>query len=502
MNRWRRALQEWVSNSPEHRAIKDDHFDLTWKEVERALQDLSTIPLDWSEPLVIAGQRNSHTILAIWWTLINDGVGLNLERQQLATMLPRLVSTLTSHNLLLHEVDLKGFETILRDLGYDLGQMTVLDVFEPDPLLGHIVVLPYKTPISVQRCPSECGWILMTSGSTMAPKLVMIDRQDLVARADAEIRDFEIVKEDAILNVLPTSHDVGFNQVLSWILSGSRLVVQAHPSTDRFRNNLLNEKVTGVSGTPMMWLNFLNKVSAGERFLGVRYCAVSGGALSLQDLDGLRARFRNATVFRTYGQTETFRSLMAKDPPGSELRATHGRPILDVRLKLLDDSGLEVGIGQEGELSHEGVGGMLGYFPSPLKWREVRTGDYFRCDDAGQFTYLGRRDDLIKRWEIRMHLSEVEEALRGFPGVLQVCVIHRKVEDSRQNALAAFLVIAEQNVAGSESSENEVLEYCKRVLSPSKVPDRIFFEASLPETASRKVDRNVLREKWESADGE
>lgn len=501
MTKWRVALEEWVSNSPERRAIMDDHFDLTWKDVEEILKDLSTIPLDWSEPLIIAGQRSSHSVLAIWWTLISEGVGLVVERQQLATMLPRVVGAVSAHNLMVHEADLKGFEDLFQAIGYDLGQMTVLDAFQPDPILGKPVILPFKKLEQVQRCPSECGWMLMTSGSTMAPKLVMIDRQDLIARSAGEVRDFELKKEDIILNVLPTSHDVGFNQVLSWILSGAQLVIQGYSSAEKFKSKLSTNGITGVSGTPMMWAAFLKKTTANEQFPKLRYFTVSGGVLSLSEIKRLCYAFPNATLIRTYGQTETFRSLMAKDGPGSEPKETHGYPLPDVRLKIYDEFRAETADGCEGELAHEGVGAMLGYFPNPLKWREIRTGDYFRRTEAGDYRFVGRRDDLIKRWEVRMHLSELEEALRAYPDTLQACALSRPANDARQNELAAFVVMKEDAYMNRSLSEAAVMEYCKQVLPPSKVPDKIFLERSFPETASRKLDRQALRKKWESPDG-
>lgn len=500
MNSWRAALDEWVSSSPERRAVKDDHFDLKWVDVEKILKDLETVPLDWAEPLIIAGHKGAHTTLAILWALVSDGVGVVLERQQLATMLPRLASTLTTHNILIHEADLKGFEYLFRELGYDLGQTTQLRAFDPDPTFGRPLILSFKKSEQSVRCPTDCGWLLMTSGSTMSPKLVMIDRQDLVQRAVGEIRDFELGKTDVVLNVLPMSHDVGFNQVLSWVLSGAEFVVQGRPAIDRTKRNLLNFKVTGISGTPMMWIGFLQKTNQKERFPDLKYVTISGGVLPLWEIERLREIFPNATVIRTYGQTETFRSLIVKNPPWSNLRQTHGTPLRDVRISICDESGYEVVADSEGELIHEGVGSMLGYFPTPLRWRKIRTGDYFQQSEGKEYRYVGRRDDLIKRWEIRMHLSEVEQALLTFEGVLQACVISKPTEDVRQNLLAGFVAMSGVEGEDVAKTQSSILEYCKKVLSPSKIPDRIFLLRSFPETASRKLDRRALRRKWEEED--
>lgn len=497
MNRWRAALNEWVISSPERRAIADDQLGLRWLDVERILNRLSTVPLNWSKPLVIAGQRSNHTVLTMLWTLMSDGLGLIVERQQLATTLPRLVGLISSHNLMIHEADIKGFEGLLLDLGYDLGQVASLDAFQPNPILGRPMILSQNEVGSAKRCPTECGWMLMTSGSTMSPKLVMIERQDLVARALGEVRDFELNQRDTVLNVLPASHDVGFNQILSWILSGAQIVVQGHPSTERFKENLRSNHITGVSGTPMMWNSFLAKTAGDERFPELRYLAISGGVLPLKEIEKLRLAFPNATIVRTYGQTETFRSLIVKSPPGSEIQETHGLPLPDVRLKIRGESGGYTEAGCEGELIHEGVGAMLGYFPSALICREIGTGDYFQRTQNGEYKYMGRRDDLIKRWDIRMHLSEIEEAILAFPDVLQACVLSRPTGDVRQNALAAFVVTNANSAGDASKVESTLLEYCKRVLSPSKVPDFIFIEDSLPETATCKLDRQALRRIWE-----
>lgn len=497
MNRWQSALKRHAASSPKRRAIKDDHSDFSWKDLESILNNLATIPIDWAIPLVIAGQRNAQTVIGVWWTLCSDGQGLAIERTQIATTLPRLGAVLGRHNLLIHEADLVGFSDLFRDLGYDEAQATVLDVFDADPILGRPLILP-KLEGSHHHIPETCGWLLMTSGSTSQPKLVMIERQDLMARAESEISEFGISANEVVLNILPISHDVGFNQVLSSFVSGCSLIVQGHPSSERFRKNLREERVTGISGAPMMWLSFLRNNEGEEVFSAVRYLTISGGTLAVPDIQRLQKKFPRSSIYRTYGQTETFRSLIQKDTPGSEIRATHGSPVEKVRLSLVGENGDVIDGPGPGELVHEGVGTMLGYYPTIMPLRKVRTGDFFTQDAEGNYHYIGRRDDQIKRWEFRMHLSEVEEAIRTCPGVAQACVLSRPVPDGRQNALVGFVVLS--GVDSSRVSESDLIDFCKKILAAPKVPDRIFIEAGLPETPSRKVDRATLMKMWEERD--
>lgn len=498
MNVWRTALSERVRNNGTSIALVEDQVHLTWNEISQFIDELSTTPISLQHPVILAGQRNYQIILLMVSALANDIVGLNLEKSLIASTLPRLTAQLPIHHLVVHEADLDRYAELFRRLQYDLGQALVLDAFTPDKILGRPAVISRLAQAHEQeneQLPVDCGWLLMTSGSTADPKLVMVDRSDLVGRAHSEVREFSITPSDRILNVLPVSHDVGFNQILSWLNSGCTLLVQGNSSQKQLRKNLAEGRVTGVSGTPLMWSGFIRGLDPTEKFESVRYVTISGGIMPMPERMKLKDVFPRADVYRTYGQTETFRSLIQKNDLETE---THGSPPEGVRLRIVDDSGRELSGAMEGQLVHSGVGTMLGYLDHVLKKREVYTGDYFVRTQNGQFKYLGRRDDLIKRWEVRMYLSEVEDAILKMNNVLNACVLSRPVSDNRQHELAAFVVHRDSSAMPIEQIQETIKLACSESLPASKIPDEIFVLPEFPKTQSQKVDRVALRKIWES----
>lgn len=500
MNTWQAQLKQLAIASGHRRAIKDDQFEFTWQEVEQAFNKLSMTGFDLSRPTMIAGQRNTQVILVMAYLLAKDSVGFTLERSQIASSLGKIHQPLPNHTMLLHEADLTGFGEILASLHYDIKNPVFLDCLGSDRLLGRLVLLSATPGVREnEQISKDCGWLLLTSGTTSVPKVVQLEKKDLVTRALGEIRDFGISADDTVLNLLPVSHDVGFNQILSWWMSGASLIVQSNSSLTRMRKNFLEEKVTGISGTPLLWSSLMRSASTEEKFDAVRFITISGGVLPKNGRKHLRSLFPMADVYRTYGQTETFRSLIVKNRLEDD---THGLPISGVQLRLIDTNGAEVSDGSTGELVHSGPGTMLGYLPATTSIGEVKTGDYFVRNSNGEYQYIGRKDDLIKRWEIRMHLSEVEAVIKSLGGVVDVCVLHRPCADHRQNELAAFVVLEKRNAQSDLPTREMIMQNCMMNLSASKIPDLVVVIAEFPKTASLKIDRQALHAIWENSNAQ
>jgi acyl-coenzyme A synthetase/AMP-(fatty) acid ligase len=495
MNKWRAQLSKFALNTGLRRALQDDQLKWSWNEIEETFIELAEISGAWKSPIIIAGQRNSQTTLATAFLLSQDLPGLTIEKSQIASTLSKVQQQLPSHSLIVHESDLVGFKDLFAQLKYNTSDAVLLEPLKSDRLLGRLVLLPTSGGPN-STLSTDCGWLLMTSGTTSAPKLVQLARHDLAIRAQGEIRDFGLTDDDTILNLLPVSHDVGFNQILAWWMAGCSLVVQSSSSSSRLRKNLADEKVTGISGTPLMWSSFLRVSTEAERFDSLRFLTISGGVLSKPQRVKLTGVFPNADVYRTYGQTETFRSLINKNNHESE---SQGTPVSGVTLRLVDETGAPVNDGEPGQLVHSGAGTMLGYLTNLNDVTEVKTGDFFVREVSGEYRFIGRKDDLIKRWEIRMHLSEVADVIKELPGIADVIVLHRPCDDHRQNELAAFVVLDKQKGHSATTSKEAVMQTCMTTLSASKIPDEVFVIDEFPSTASLKIDRDALRAIWEKS---
>lgn len=192
--------------------------------------------------------------------------------------------------------------------------------------------------------------------------------------------------------------------------------------------------------------------------------------------------FPGAEIIRTYGQTETFRTLICRDIENE----SQGLPIKGVSATIDDD----------GQLVHASAGQMMGYFgdvTSAPGAQGVRTGDLFVRKTDG-FHYLGRNDDMIKRFEARFHLRELELVIAEINGVADAAVVAKPAApaDTRQTLLKAFVQLRDDVTVDSV----EIIEFCKSNLASYKIPDEIAFVKSFPRTASEKIDRKALLDLW------
>jgi acyl-coenzyme A synthetase/AMP-(fatty) acid ligase len=363
----------------------------------------------------------------------------------------------------------------------------------------------------VDRDSDKASWCLFTSGSTGSPKGVLISGEDLLQRALNEIEDYEITDQDCLLSLLPFSFDVGLNQLLSCFLSGAHLVILNSWFPKDILAAVKTQNVHGISGVPSIWAEAL-AYPKGRDFeqntQTLRYVTVSGGDLSKNQLLQLRQYFGTVKIFKTYGQTETFRSSMLKPFDFERKMTSVGRPIKGTQVFVLNDRGEIAPPNTEGEIVHHGVGTMLGYLNDLEGTREklrkmkepgseamkegkwVFTGDRGRMDEEGYLYVLGREDGMIKTLGHRVYPKEIEGCILEYEHVKNAAVVG--VRDERKGQT----IVAEVIVHGLFNKQN-LLVYLKERLPYYMIPSEINIVEHLPMTESGKIRYAAVKEKYE-----
>jgi acyl-coenzyme A synthetase/AMP-(fatty) acid ligase len=362
-------------------------------------------------------------------------------------------------------------------------------------------------------CSSDkASWCLFTSGSTGSPKGVLISGEDLLQRAVNEIEDYEITDQDCLLSLLPFSFDVGLNQLFSSFLSGAHLVILNSWFPRDILAAVMSQNINGISGVPSIWaeaIAYPKGPDFEQNTQALRYITVSGGDLSKNQLLQLRQYFRNAKIFKTYGQTETFRSSMLKPFDFERKMTSVGRPIKGTEVFVLNDKGEVVPPDTEGEIVHYGVGTMLGYLNdldgTSEKLRQMKelgsettmkegkwvfTGDRGKMDEEGYLYVLGREDGMIKTLGHRVYPKEIESCILEYEHVKNAAVVGIKDERKGQ------IIIAEVVVNGVLNKQN-LFVYLKERLPYYMVPGEINVVEYLPMTESGKVRYTTLKERYE-----
>lgn len=225
-------------------------------------------------------------------------------------------------------------------------------------------------------------------------------------------------------------------------------------------------------------------VSAGEP-LNPEVIRTFGDTFSLRLHDG-------------YGQTEN--TLLVGNFPGAELRlGSMGVPSPGHEVRVIDDEGIELPAGEEGDVALRGRPPTLfsGYYGQPDQSADVFRGEWYVTgdravrDDHGYFWFVGRADDVIISAAYRIGPFEVESALLEHEAVAESAVVGRP-DDERGEIVKAFVVLRPGYAASAELAA-DLQDHVKRVTAPYKYPREVEFVAELPKTRSGKIRRVELR---------
>ncbi len=346
---------------------------------------------------------------------------------------------------------------------------------------------------------NDAKLVLFTSGSTGNPKGVMIKGEDLVNRITSESVAYELQEGDVLLNILPFSFDVGCNQLFTSLATGCNLVLLNSWMPKDIVSVILQYKVNGVSGVPSIWLSIINSSldTLSQMNSVLRYITISGGDMAEKDRLALRDLLPGVKIFKTYGQTETFRSAMLLAEDFDVKHQSVGKPVEGVSLSILDENGKKLGSGEIGQIIHQGTGTMLGYIgdidattrklkqlSKDKKDQIIFTGDLGSIDEDG-FLYLhGRQDRMFKVRGNRVYPEEIEKELCTHEGVLEAV--------SSYNASDEAITVYVRGRQDAALTEKSILKYLSARLPSYMVPSNCLLYKNFPRTASGKVDMPAL----------
>jgi acyl-CoA synthetase (AMP-forming)/AMP-acid ligase II len=195
-----------------------------------------------------------------------------------------------------------------------------------------------------------------------------------------------------------------------------------------------------------------------------------------------------------YGPTEAL-SCITNPPFGTKRLGSIGKPVAQTRLRIVDQRGKDMPVGQAGELLVESPAMMVGYWNDPAATAEalrdgwMHTGDLARCDADGYYWFVGRKKEIIIRGGSNISPLEVEEVLDAHPAVHLSCVLGSP--DRHYGEIVVAYVALRDTVIQRPTSE-ELQQFVADRIAAYKVPERITFLDEMPLNATGKVDRKKL----------
>ena len=360
---------------------------------------------------------------------------------------------------------------------------------------------PFSAP---QIGPDDVAVLQYTGGTTGVAKGAVLLHRNLIANVlqseawnEPVMKQIPAGEQSTSVCALPLYHIFAFtvNMMLS-LRNGGKVILIPNPrdlpavlkelSKHTFHsfpavNTLFNGLANHPDFNTVDWSHL--KVSVGGGM------AVQGAVAKLW------LEKTGCPICEGYGLSETSPSATCNPVTSKEFSGTIGLPLPSTYIKILDDNGHEVPLGQAGEIAIKGPQVMAGYWQRPDETAKVMTADgYFKSGDIGIMDERGytkivdRKKDMILVSGFNVYPNEIEDVVAGMPGVLEVAAVG--VPDEKMGE-AVKLVIVKKDPG---LTEDAVRKFCHDNLTGYKRPRVIEFRDELPKTPVGKVLRRELRD--------
>lgn len=346
--------------------------------------------------------------------------------------------------------------------------------------------------------PDSPASIFFTSGSTFAPKGVLVDHKILVSVMSRIIAYLTSSASDRILTYSGLSSDYGAYNILMPLYLGGTSVVQTRQPTSHSEilEVLVRDKVTGMHIFPPVFYMLARSTETFQHSIpSLRYISSSGQPIYTSHLRCVRTKLPRVKIYSSYGLTE-YKRVSYLEPKFIDIKpASVGKPLSGVRLYLVDDLGRLISTpNQTGELWIAGEDLMLGYWNNPTANRGAfeynkfgesklyKSGDLFEKDEDGFLYYIARKDNVFARNGWKVNPRDLEEFISSHPAVFAVLAI--PLEDESAGHVPKVYVSLIEDSKGT--SPEDLIEYCRSHLDWHMVPVECEIVETLPFTHSGK----------------
>jgi long-chain acyl-CoA synthetase len=358
-------------------------------------------------------------------------------------------------------------------------------------------------PASYPRPATEdLALIQYTSGTTGAPKGASLTHRNLLSNA-AQARAWvpSIVRGPGcvVYAVLPMFHAYGLTLCLTFAMSmGARLVLFPRFDPDMVLDVTKKHPATFLPLVPPIADRLLKAAREKGVSLAGTEVAISGAMALPHELVVPFEAASGGFLVEGYGLSECSPVLMANPVADNRVPGTVGLPLPGTECRVVDpdDPTQDVPAGERGELVVRGPQVFSGYYGKPEETEAVfadgwfRTGDIVTIDGAGFVRIVDRIKELIITGGFNVAPTEVENALRQHPQIEDAAVVGLPSEHSGEEVAAAVVVSP-----GQEIDVEAVREFARSILTPYKVPRRIFVVDELPKSLIGKVLRRQVRDR-------
>jgi long-chain acyl-CoA synthetase len=341
-----------------------------------------------------------------------------------------------------------------------------------------------------------------TGGTTGLSKGAALSHRNLVANTEqfkAPMGNTPPTSDDVVVTAIPLYHIFALMvNFITFFSAGADNWLIANPrDMDGFVATLNQAKPTVFMGVNTLYAGLVAHPKIREVDFSNLRLAGGGGAAIIAAVSAKWQEITGQIIREGYGLSETSPVLTFNPLHLSEFSGTTGVPLPSTDIKLLDEEGREVALGQPGEICAKGPQVMRGYWDKPEANAAAFTADgYFRTGDVGVFDERGflkivdRIKDMILVSGFNVYPNEIEAIATGCPGVLECACIG--VPDEKTGEAVKLFVVRMPNAT---LSAEELVAYCRKEMTGYKTPRTIEFIEALPKSNVGKILRRELRDR-------
>ncbi|WP_406589214.1 (2,3-dihydroxybenzoyl)adenylate synthase [Bacillus atrophaeus] len=392
--------------------------------------------------------------------------------------------------------DYRGLARQVQDKLPTLQHVVVVGEAEEFIALGDLHADPVNLP---EVSSAEVAFLQLSGGSTGLSKLIPRTHDDYIysLRISAEVCHLD--ENSVYLAALPMAHNYPLSSpgVLGTLYAGGRVVLAPTPSPDDSFPLIERERVTITALVPPLAMVWMDAVSTRQDDLSsLQVLQVGGAKFSAEAARRVKTTF-DCTLQQVFGMAEGLVNYTRLDDPEELIVNTQGRPMSPFdEVRVLDDDDREVEQGQTGHLLTRGPYTIRGYYKADEHNAKsftpdgfYRTGDLVSLTESGYVVVEGRAKDQINRGGDKVAAEEVENHLLAHPHVHDAAMV--SMPDEFLGERSCVFVIPH----GNPPKAGELKAFLReRGLAAYKIPDRVEFIDSFPQTGVGKVSKKALRE--------
>jgi fatty-acyl-CoA synthase len=349
--------------------------------------------------------------------------------------------------------------------------------------------------------PDDAINIQFTSGTTGNPKGATLSHCNILNNGFLTGLAMQLGPEDKLCIPVPLYHCFGMVlSVLACVSHGATMVFPG-PAFDpeETLKSVEMEGCTALHGVPTMFITELDHPRFSDYDLSTLRTGIMAGApCPVEVMKRVLSEMHMDDILIAYGQTELspINNMTLPNDTLERRTETVGRAMPWVEIKVVDEAGRVVPVGQTGEICTRGYSVMQGYWNDEERTAEaidsagwLHSGDIATMDEAGYVRIVGRIKDMIIRGGENIYPREVEEFLYQHPAISEVQVFG--VPDAKMGEeVCAWIQLND----GFDLSDEDVKAYCRDQITHFKIPRHIRFVTEYPMTVTGKIQKFVMRD--------